>query len=333
MRVSGISYSSDKKLSHCEMQYSYRYDQKLKPRVKKKGLFTGGWMHDLQEEYYRWLQSGHRAAIAFGAKGILLKKYKQLKAENWDKLFDEEKEMFEEKGFTPKVAWDLMTHYIEHYYPIEKDWEILYVEESFELPTKFGFPIRWKADLIYRDQGRVCLLETKNKEKMPDSNERIAAPQPHAYAFLSNRIGIKIDRIVWNYVRTSPIPRPQILKRGGLSTRKIETDKRSYLVSCEEAGIKPNQSFLESLPDTLSLMRVTNVANLKLGELFVRDWVERAKRAQKITRPTRNWTRDCKWSCDYTDLCLADMMGKTDREHEIRKNFVQITNDRGEPLK
>jgi hypothetical protein len=333
MRVSGVSYSSDRKLVRCDQQYSYRYDERLKPRVKKKGLYMGSWMHDLEEAYYRWLQTGDRAAISFGVGSIIKPKYKQLKAESWDNLFDEEREMFEEKGFTPKIAYFLMKHYIEHWFPIEKDWEILHVEQSYELPTKFGFPIRWKADLVYKEEGRICLLETKNKEKMPDSNERIAAPQPHAYAFLLNKVGIKVEKIVWNYVRTSPIPRPQVLKRGGLSIRKIQTDKRSYLLSCEEAGLKPNKSFLESLPETLSLMRVTNVANLKLGELFVRDWVDRAKRAREITRPTRNWNRDCKWSCDYTDLCLADMMGKTDRNHEIKKNFVQIKDDRGEPLK
>src|SRR5580765_3993866 len=310
MRVSGVSYSSDRKLVRCDQQYSYRYDQRLKPRVKKKGLYMGNWMHELEESYYRWLQTEDRADIAFGAGSIIKPKYKQLKAENWDNLFDEEREMFEEKGFTPKIAYFLMKHYIEHWFPIEKDWEILHVEQSYELPTKLGFPIRWKADLIYREEGRTCLLETKNKEKMPDSNERIAAPQPHAYAFLLSKVGIKIDKIVWNYVRTSPVPRPQVLKGGGLSTRKIQTDKRSHLLSCKEAGLEPNQKFLESLPDTLSLMRVTNVANLKLGELFVRDWVDRAKRAREITRPTRNWNRDCRWGCDYTELCLLDMMGK-----------------------
>lgn len=333
MRVSSVSYSSDKKLSRCEMQYSYRYDQRLKPRVKSKGLFMGDWMHQLEEAYYLWLQSGERAAMAFGASSVIAPKYKQLKEENWNKLFDEEKEMFEEKGFTPKIALGLMKHYIEHYFPIEKDWEILHVEAAHELATKFGFPIRWKSDLVFRHEGRICLLETKNKKKMPDSNERIAAPQPHAYAYLLSRVGIKIEKIIWNYIRTSPIPRPQVLKSGQLSTRKISTDQRSYLASCKKAEVEPNPKFLASLPETLSLMRVTNVANLKLGETFVRDWVERAKRAQQITRPTRNFVRTCSWECDYYELCLADMMGKTNREIEVNRNFVQILNDKGDKLK
>src|SRR5476651_661160 len=128
MRVSGVSFSSDRKLSRCEMQYSYRYDQGLKLKTKQKGLYMGDWMHQLEEAYY---------------KGDWHKKYGELVKTNWDKLFDEERDMYEERGFTPQVAFDLMEHYAEHWGPIEQDWEILHVEESHELMLKAGFPVRW----------------------------------------------------------------------------------------------------------------------------------------------------------------------------------------------
>lgn len=316
MRVSGISFSSDRKLKRCELQYSYRYDEKLKPRIKSKGLFTGDWLHQLYQAHY--------------LKQDWKKAFKKIKAEMWDKLFDEEKERYEEKGFTPEIAYSLMDHYVEHWAEQESAWKILHVEKDYEIVTKAGFPVRFKTDLIFQEKNRLVLLETKNKKEIPDPAERILEPQVHTYCYLLSKVGIKIDRILWNYIRTSPVPRPQILKNGGLSKRKINTDRRGYLLSLKEAGIHPKtederlgiENHLASLPETLSLDRVYNVPNLKVGEMFVRDWYQRAKRAMLITRPTRNWSADCKWDCDYMGLCQADMLGKPDRNAIIKKDFV-----------
>jgi len=196
MRVSSVSFSSDKKLARCEQQYSYRYDEKLKRQVKKKGLYTGDWMHQLLEAYY--------------LKQDWKKKFKILKKELWDKLFDEERSMYEEQGFTPQVAYGLMEHYVEHWGPQEKDWKIVLVEKAFELVTKDGLPIRWKADLVIQDGSIRALVETKNKKDIPESEERIMAPQVHSYCWLLSKVGIKIDRIIWNYIKTEPVSCPQI---------------------------------------------------------------------------------------------------------------------------
>lgn len=319
MRVTGVSFSSDKKLARCEQQYSYRYDEKLKRRVKSKGLYVGDWMHQLLEEYRR--------------KGDWKKKFVEVKKELWDKLFDEEKEGYEEDGFVPQVAYDLMDHYVETYDEEDKVYEPLHVEQYFELDLKVGFPFRWKSDYIARntETGLTVLFENKNKKEIPDAKERILEGQVHSYCFLLYRKGIRIDRIMWDYIRTTPVPRPKILKDGSLSERKINTDQRNYLAALKEAKIHPKgdeliglQNLLKTLPETLSLLRVGNKPNLKVGELFVRDAVERARRARSVSRPTRHWVRDCQWMCDYTQLCMADMTGKPDRNTIIKKDFIPL---------
>ena len=323
MIVTGISHSSDKKLSHCEQQYSYRYDEKLKPKLKAKGLYMGDWMHQLYQAHYLFL--------ARKSKETWEKAFKRIKAKMWDELFDEQKELYEEKGFSCELAHDLMGHYVEHWDPQEKHWKILAVEGSYEMNVKsLGVPIRFILDLIIEEKGLLCLVETKNYDTIPDASQRILNPQPHSYCYLYwKKTGQRIQRIIWNYVRTSPVTSPTINKDGSISKRKIETDQRTYLKFLKENKIHPVgeegiqlQAYIDRLPPTLSLERVSNAPNYRVGEMFVKDWIERARRAREIKRPTRTFDRSCTWMCDYYSLCLADMTGKPDRNTIIKKDFI-----------
>ena len=325
MRVSGISYSSDKKLARCEMQYEYRYGQKLKARVKKKGLYMGDVVHQLLDPYRK--------------KEDWKKKFTEWKKTSWDKLFDEEREMYEEKKMSPALVLDLFSHYVEHWSEEDAEWEPVLVEEDFELMTKLGVPVRFKADYVarHKKEGVLALFENKNNEEIPDAEQRMLAPQVHGYCFLLSKIktkkfpqGLKIQRIVWDYIRTTPVTCPTINKDGSISKRKINTDQRTYLRFLKENKIHPKgdeviglENFLKGLPETLSVLRVVNRPNLKIGEMFVRQWIERARRAQSIQQPLRTWSRDCSWSCDYFNLCQADMLGKPDRNTIISRDFVR----------
>lgn len=334
MIIRSISYSSDKKLSRCEMQFNYRYGEGLAAKVKKIGLYRGDWIHQLLQAYYL-----KRANQGKGWQD----KLKELREKSWKPLFDEEKE---EYGLDfPDTIEELLEHYTEHWSGWDKNWEILHVEKRFELMTKLGYPLRWQADLIVKETETVSnvrrirghgntftlLVETKAKKAIPDSSERILQPQTHSYCYLLGKVGIPIQSILWNYIRTEPVPRPKINKDGSLSIRKIDTDRRGYMKSLQEAGITAEsatdwqgiENHIQSLPETLSLERITNTVNLKLGEKFVRDWVERHRRALGIKRPLRAWGRNCKWDCDYYKLCQVDMVEKTDRNLVILKDFTR----------
>lgn len=315
MRVPSCSFSSDKKLSRCEQQYSYRYDEQLRPKLKKSGLLRGDWLHRLYEAYYRSMLSGKSAQEALEAWKKAHQKTKKLL---WDKIFDEEKEMYGEDF--PDVIESLAEHYFDHWMGWHEQWEIIAVEEAHSVDTKFGFPIRWKTDLIVKDKedGKVWLVETKNKKKIPGVDERILQPQGHAYCFLTQKkTGLKIGGIIWNYIRTSPVPRPKINKNGTLSKRKINTDQRSMLLSLQEADIKLEggmEEIFNELPPTLALERIPLSVNFEIGEKWVRQWVERARRAQAIKKPLRSWLHDCKTHCDYYLLCQAELRGDVDSE-------------------
>lgn len=329
MIVKGVSFSSDRKLARCEQQYSYNYEEKLQLKRKKVGLFRGDLGHQLVEAHYTRPGPGWRA------------KFQELVDSRWTPLFDEEKADY---GIDfMQDLYELMEHYESHWAEDDANWTVLHVEKDFEIMTKIGFPIRWKADLVVEDSRRVSsirrikgheqkrkiLVEHKFKKAIPDSEERILQPQVHAYAFLLSKVGIHVDTILWDYVRTEPVPRPRINQDGNLSVRKINTDQRGYLQSLRDANIEATtpdeliglQNKLDTLPETLSLERVPNSVNLKMGEQFVKDWVERARRAQSIKRPLRNWNRNCKFDCDFYLLCQADMRQDTDRNLIIMKNY------------
>lgn len=323
MEVRAVSYSSDKTLSRCEMMYHYRYERRIKPRVKKVGLYRGDWLHQLNEYYRR--------------TGKWKSEFKRIKVKLWDKLFDEEKEDYGEDF--PQSVFDIFSHYVETYAEQDKGLELIELEQLCSLMTPSGILIKWKMDALYRDResSEILLFENKNKKAIPESEERLLQPQPHTYAYLYEKAtGVHINRIVWDYVRTKPVPRPQVLKNGGLSIRKIETDQRGYLRSLAEAGIHPSDSeewqaikkHLDSLPPTLSLERVKNQVNIKIGKRFAEEWVLRGLRAKEIKRPLLTYTKDCKWDCDYYNLCQSDMRGGRDSELIIKKDFlVQINID------
>lgn len=320
MIVKACSMSSDRTLARCEYMYHYKYDERLKKRVVSKGLYMGDWMHQLLEAHY--------------LKRSWQKQFEQLKRKSWDKLFDEEREMYEENGFTPALAYDLMEHYTDHWRDDEKHWEILEVEEFHKLPTPYGFPVVFKVDLLIKRKGRIGLIESKNQKVIPDANERMLSPQAHAYCRLLKTRGIKVDFILWNYIRTTPVPQPQIKKNGELSERKINTDQRMYQRALTAAGIKPKNASeaaamskkINSLPPTLALERVTNVPNLAIGELFIKTWIKRHRRALTIDEPMRTFVRSCAWDCDYYKLCQADMRNKTDRKAIIKRDFLPVEN-------
>ena len=340
MKVSGVSYSSDRKLARCEMQYHYSYEEKLQLKRKKIGLFRGDLGHQLVEAHYTRPGPGWRA------------KYDELYEARWIPLFDEEKEEYG-MDFMDEL-YRLMEHYEDHWREDDSGWTVISLEKDYDLMTKAGFPVRWKSDLIVEDSRRVStarrikghelkrriLVEHKFKKAIPDSEERILQPQVHAYAFLLGKVGLPVDTILWDYIRTEPVPRPKINKDGNLSVRQINTDQRGYLKSLSEAGIEARtpdeiqglQNKLATLPLTLSLERVPNSVNLKMGAEFVKDWIERGKRAQAITRPLRNWNRNCKFDCDFYKICQVDMRQDTDRGLVILRDYEKKP-DRREELK
>jgi len=311
MNIFSVSYSSDKCLSRCEQQWFYKYQEGLRPKTKDIGLYKGDWLHKLLKVHH--------------LGGDWKKAFIALKRKLWTPLFDEEKEFYGE-DFLPQVR-DLMEHYAEHWAEQNSKWKPILIEEKISIPTKFGFPVNFIVDMVAQTGKYKLLVETKTGKNIPDAKVRIFNVQPHSYCYLLQRKGIKIDQIVWDYIKTEMIAAPQVRQDGRLSERQIDTDRRTVLKVLKENKIPEAdyKGLLDSLPKTKTLERHISTPNLKIGELFVRDWIERARRVQKISRPTRNFNKNCSFDCDFYKhpLCLLDMEGKQDRNLFIKQHFVK----------
>jgi PD-(D/E)XK nuclease superfamily len=313
MDIYSVSYSSDKSLSRCEQQYSYKYQEGLRPKRKASPLFRGDWIHEIFKAHYRGEDWS--------------KKFNQLIKEKWDPLFDEEKEYYGEDF--PQSVRELIELHMEFYSKLDKKWKIVKCEEKISVPTKFGFPINFIVDLIVKEGKYNILVERKSHKKIPDAKVRLFNVQPHSYCYLLQKTqGIKIDQILWDYLRTEPVTAPQVKKNGELSERSIDTDQMTVrkVLKAHKIPEKQYSDLLKSLPKSISLERYRATPNIKVGEVFVRDWIERVLRFKNHKRITRRFVKDCGWDCDFYELCMLDMEKKRDRGIYIKKHF----NKRGE---
>lgn len=316
MVIYSISYSSDKTLSRCEQQFTYKYTEGLKPKRKALALFKGDWLHEIFKAHYQgegWVR-----------------KFNQLVKERWDPLFDEEKEYYGEDF--PESVKELVGLHMEFYEKLDKKWKIVRCEEKMSVPTKFGFPINFIIDLIVKEGKYTILVERKSHKNIPDARVRLFNVQPHSYCYLLQKAqGIKIDQILWDYLKTEPVTAPKVNKDGTLSSRQIETDQLTVrkVLKAHNIPEKDYKDLLKSLPKSLSLERYRATPNLKVGEIFIRDWVERRMRFEKRKRITRRFVKDCGWDCDFYELCMMDMEGKRDRNIYIKKHFDKRGEDNG----
>ena len=305
-----VSFTHHKTLERCERKFSYRYEEGLKPKTKRLPLYRGSWVHQLLEALN---------------KGKDWKKlHAKIKREQWNKLFDEEKEIYGEE--TPNEVFKLLSHY-EDYYSKQKKWKIWAVEKYYSITTKAGqMTVVMKVDmLINLGKDAIGLVETKTHKKLPDAKDRFLHPQAHAYAFILKTLKIPIQRIIFNYIRTEPVPAPALLKNGELSERKIQTDKPTFLAALKKYKLNPIKfkKRLNKLPDTVVLQRKAVSPNFKVGKYFVTQWIIRRMeyiKARKRREPTLSFNHQCTWDCEYYDLCIIDTLGR-DRNAIIKIKF------------
>ena len=307
--IDRVSFTHHRTLERCEQKFSYRYEEGLKPKTKRLPLYKGSWVHQLLEALN---------------KGKDWKKlHAKIKREQWNKLFDEEKEIYGEE--TPNEVFKLLSHYEDHYAK-QRKWNIWEVEKYYSFPTNVGLSVVMKVDMLIKlARNAIGLVETKTHKKLPSAKDRFLHPQAHSYAFILKKLGVPIQRIIFNYIRTEPVPSPRMLKKGKLSERKIETDKPTFLAALKKYRLNPTKfkKRLKDLPDTVVLQRKEVSPNFRIGKHFVTQWIVRRMeyiKARKSRKPLLSFNHQCTWDCEYYDLCIIDMLGR-DRKAIIKIKY------------
>lgn len=308
-----VSLSQIKSYRKCKREHHYRYVENIERRIKKVQLYRGSVIHDLIKVHIRG--------------GDWEKEF-----EKFERKFNKLPDLRAEYGDLDDEIWEIMSGYFSYY---EDDpLEYLLVEEWIDpvVPlvkgkTAFGGIV----DAIARDsEGRHWVVEHKTHDTFPTEEDRLNDLQTSLYVWALRKNGWKIDGILWDYIRTKPPAKPEVLKSGGLSKRKnIDTTYDVYLEAIKEHGENPDdyQDILESLKGREE--RFYRRVKLPVNEAIIKPIVRDAKRTSLEIYylkefPTRNLTFMCPRWCDFYQLCTAELRGLDtsfirEREYRPRK--------------
>lgn len=312
-----VSHSKIKLGRRCLKAYKYRYIDKIQKRVKARPLIIGTLVHSCLESYFR---NGHYLPE--------ITKWKELE---YKKMFKEEQALHAD--VIPLVK-ELIRGYI-------KTWkasglEMTWVEKDFRIEIAPGIFLVGKIDGLAQDNKKFkWLIEHKTCKKMPGEEVRMHDTQAIIYSrALPNITGEKFPHgVVWDYLRTKLPAKPEVLKSGGLSTRKnIDTTREVYAREIRKHGY--SEASYESILHDLDLKRDSFYRQVKLpfnksmGDRVMQEVVLRATELRSLEARhkagedvfDRNLTRDCSW-CDYRVLCHAELRGD-DTDFILKHDYI-----------
>jgi len=246
-------------------------------------------------------------------------------------LWDEQKQALEEtrdlgqKMLANYEAWSSVADY--------KDStgfkRVLYTEREFAviIPDETGKPYHFtdgsgqvwemwlvgRLDMVVEDfDGRIWVLDHKTSKDRLDEEILILDDQMTLYLWAAQQILQKpIEGCYYNVLRKKLPVVPQVLASGkGLSKAKsIDTTYEVYLQAIEENGFDPAD--YEDILDHLANKKTGFFERVKVrrnqhdlamaGRMLLLEAIDMLNDPYIYTNPT--W--DCKWKCDYKDLCLA----------------------------
>ncbi len=339
-----ISLSSATQYLACQQAYYYAYVRRLTRRDRSTAPELGTFLHLYLENYYRNLmqdceegrfpnpQEAHeRAIISMQVRSKELQGYYQAA------LAAGAEDLARELAEIPSKAQRIANRYfVTRGYSDAQQYKVLIVEERLRVkltPTILSTSV---IDLVMQDvsTGEVYLCEHKSTQNVPDSERRIRDLQTLLYAkVLEATKKVKVDGILWNYLRTKEPTVPELLKAGGLTTRKdIDTDFDTYSEAITRANLDPSNysDILERLEDkagTVFFPRFTYPVIVDpfvvLSNYFATAKEIEAKRKEweeGVSRPIRNLGTGCQF-CDFKQLTMAALTSG-DEEDVIRLRYT-----------
>jgi len=317
-----VSNSSIKTWRKCKKEYYYKFILKLEKKSVPAPLYKGKLIHELLEERINggsWKRLMNKALVEF------------------DKLFEEEKTMY---GDLPYELPTIMNGYHDYY----KNDGLRYLdvdgkksEFSLYVPLD-GKPLEesllvytGKIDAVAFDEAnRVWLMDHKSFSSMPDENFRFTNQQVLLYAWGMEQMGMPIpDGVIWDYIRTKVPSKPELLKKGGMTKKKLDTTYNTYFDALIEAGLDPEDygDYLDGLEgrEANFYRRIYLPINRNMIQPVVDDLIETAKEIAYMTGllQARSLDRHCSF-CSFKMVCQSDLQG-LDTEYILDAYFKKST--------
>lgn len=319
------THSMLKTFRRCPKQAEYKYVHRLKPKRLGSPLKRGTWVHALLEAYHKgedWRDLHRRYSAEF------------------DKLFDEEKDYY---GDMPKEILQIMNSYMWHY----KDDPWKYIDAEFQLEAELpdGTIYRGKVDALVETQFGLFLVDHKTHKTLPDLNFRLLDAQSALYIWAAQENGIPVQGFIWNYLRWKAPSTPQLLKDGKrISKSACDTDYPTFVKALKKYK-EENPQFTISAEDRAKAKQLQSqryaFGQPQTSGFFRRDVLEKSQdMLERVVqgnyttslrmhgydfsdpdRVERVVERGCTFSCSYTDICTAELMGANTRPL-IKQNYT-----------
>lgn len=311
-----ISHSELKTFRRCKRQYYYKVIEGLEPRMTDPKLKFGTWFHTLLQAHYSgedW-QKAHAREV-----------------KKFNNLFLEEREFY---GDLPELAERMMHSYMWRYGKKEKDWEVLYVEETFTVHFQEGDEFSFKPDLIVRDHSTpakdIWVVDHKTVRSIPSGEWRLEDLQSTLYPWaLREGMDLPIKGFLFNYIRRKAPSIPHINKDGSISKRRLDTDYPTmarflldyYEVDSVNKLPKEYKIRLANLKLTDNYFKRTKIIkddyliNRQIEEFTytaqeLETWLEIHKEGEVKDPWVRTMIPSCEWDCDFYDLCHIEILGQ-----------------------
>lgn len=321
-----LSVSKIKKWRGCQQAFEYKYTDKLRPKKKAIPLRRGTWVHEC-------LQSR-----AQGEDWVA--RIKQLKKDEYDKLFEEEKV---ELGDLPTEVFRIMRSYHQTWLKVDAEYEVIRAEQDFMIRIESTpFVLVGRIDLLvrHRTSGKIWIFEHKTmKRDIPTEDYRTTDVQTAVYSWVAEAIapylGYKaedIGGVVMDYIKTKPPTIPDVLKNGELGRRaNLDCDRYTYLACLKREGLdpKPYEEYLKILDTKKFFVRIPITKDPGMVGLVMQEIINTGRQIKalsgKCTARNLNFTCD-RPKCEYRDLCLADLQG-LDTSLLIKLNYERDEED------
>lgn len=289
-----VRQSSIKLWRKCRQAYYYKEVEGIEKKITPIALKRGTILHECIEAYYKgkdWRQ------VIFEFK------------KEYDKLMEEEKEYY---GDLPQECHRIMTGYVQLYGKRKE--KPLAVELKFTDVLISGILFEGKIDLILEDEKGTWLTEHKSHKKLPSESDRLLDLQTVIYVLVAEKLGYKIDGVLWNYLRTKPPTVPEVLASGkGISKNKrIDTDYDTYLKAILDNGFDPADyaEQLERARNNPFYLRRYMPKSKRVIEGLFRELKITVLEMEKLKMfPYRNINKMVCRGCQYRSLCEAELLG------------------------
>jgi hypothetical protein len=246
-------------------------------------------------------------------------------------MFDAERE---EYGDIIADIRCIMTEYFTHW----DEESLKYVrmkgrssEHLFEVEVD-RIRVKGKIDAIGRANKMRWLIEHKTFTNMPNEDHRWRNIQGAVYIKVMQLMGWKeVDGVLWDYIKSRPPARPELLKSGKMSERKINTLPSRLIETLKEHKLNPKDfsTLIMSAEHNRReyFQRIFNPTKQYVVDALWKEFIETAQEMEKFhgKKNTMNIERHCDW-CEFEPLCRAQLQG-SDVDYVKEREFYASEDD------